>query len=389
MGLFSSKNPKLAVMFDVGSASVGVAVALLSPGSKPKVIFTAREHMVFQENLKFDRFVSSMLDALLGAGGALLHFSLPPNSGQMFSVFFASPWYASQTRISRRNFPEPTVITDEVLRDIQKKEVQDFQEFEMQKLGKDAIVLETETIQVKLNGYETAVPKGKTASAIQTSTYVSIAPQNIATAVSKKISGLFHNRNISAHSFSFVSFAVIRDIFAQQKSFFFVDISGEVTDVSLIRDNVLQETRTFPLGKNALLRKIASGLGASYAEALSFFAMSKESALHPEQQQKVKKVLDEAREEWLSAFQGSLEEVAKIDSFLPHDLFFTADADVSQWFMENIQDHESHKLILADKSFVVRPLDAAFLSSFCETASGVDRDPFLMTEAIFLSKLTE
>lgn len=389
MGIFSSKKPKLAIVFDVGSASVGVAVVLFAPASKPKIIFTAREQMVFQENLKFDRFVSSMLDALAKAARTLEHFTLPPNRGQAFSVFFASPWYASQTRVSKRTFTEPTVITDEILRDIQKKEVQDFQDIEVPKLGKNTIILETETMQVKLNGYDTVEPKGKTASLVQTATYVSIVPENIVRATAKKISGLFHNKNIFFHSFPFASFVVVRDMLSDQKNFFFIDISGEVTDVSLIRDNVLQETRTFPLGKNSLLRKIGSDLGASYEEALSYFTMAEGNAIHQEQRERVGKITSESRKEWLAGFQNALEELSQGDTFMPHDVFFAADADVSRWFMANIQDHESPKIILPEKTFTVHALDPALLASFCEASSGVERDPFLMTEAIFLSKLIE
>lgn len=389
MGLFSSKKPKIAILFDVGSSSVGVAAVALFPHSKPKVLFSAREQMVFQENLKFDRFVSSMLSTFEKAGRTLEHFTLPPNSGKTFLVFFASPWYASQTRVSKTTFPSPTLVTDTLLQSIQEKEVEDFKTLEMEKLGKDALVIETQNVQVKLNGYETAVPEGKTASLLETSVYVSIVPQKIAHAVKEKISGLFHNRSVSFHTFSFSSFAVMRDIFFHKKSFFFMDISGEVTDVSIVRDNVLQETRTFPQGKNFLLRKIAEVLGASHAEALSYFTMAVSKKLEKEEDQKIKKIMKDAGGAWLSEFRNSVYALSQDGGFLPHDMFFTADADVSAWFGENIQDQEMPEITIAEKTFAIRHMDAAFLSTFCESEKGAGRDPFLMIEAVFLAKLME
>lgn len=374
-------------MFDVGSSSVGVAAIMLSPQSKPKVLFSAREQMVFQENLKFDRFVSSMLGTLEKAGRTLEGVTLPPHSGKTFSVFFSSPWYASQMRVSKKTFAAPTLVTEKLLQDIQKKEVEDFTTFEMEKLGKDAAVIEAQNVQVKLNGYETAAPEGKLASMLQTSVYVSIVPKKIVHAVTEKISGIFHSRSVSFHTFSFSSFAVIRDIFFHQKDFFFLDISGEVTDVSIVWDNVLEETRTFPQGKNFLLRKIAAGFGASHEEALSFFTMAASKKLAEKEEQKVKKIMMEAGREWLSEFRGSLYSLSRDGGFLPHDIFFTADADVSAWFAENIQDQEMSEITLAEKTFTVRHLDASFLSSFCESEKGAARDPFLMIESVFLSKL--
>jgi hypothetical protein len=389
MGIFSSKKPKIAIVFDVGSSSVGVAAIMLSPKSKPKVFFSAREEMVFQENLKFDRFVSSMLESFEKAARTLERVALPPNSGKTFSIFFASPWYASQMRVSKQSFSVPTLITDTLLRDLQKKEVGDFEALEMKTLGKDAVVIETQNVQVKLNGYETAVPEGKIASLLDTAVYISIVPQKIVSAVKEKISGIFHNRSLSFYTFSFSSFAVVRDIFFHQKSFFFMDISGEVTDISIVRDNVLLETRTFPQGKNFLLRRISLELGVSHAEAVSYFAMSASKKLSNEEGQKVKKAMTVAGAEWLSELRGSLYAFSRDGGILPHDLFFTADEDVSAWFAENIQNQELPEITLAEKTFSVRHLDAAFLSSFCDNENGVERDPFLMIEAVFLAKLME
>lgn len=376
-------------MFDVGSSSVGVAVVSLSSQSKPKVLFSAREQMVFQENLKFDRFVSSMLDAFGKVARTLERFSLPPHSGKTFSVFFASPWYASQTRVSKNTFAAPALVTEKILQEIQKKEVEDFKAFEMKKLGTDALVIETQNVQVKLNGYETATPEGKSATSLQTSIYVSIVPKKIIHAVTEKISGIFHSRNVSFYTFPFSLFAVMRDIFFHQKNFFFLDISGEVTDVSIVRDNVLEETVTFPQGKNFLLRKIVTGFGASYAEALSYFSMTSSKKLSEKEEQKAKKVLAGASSEWLAEFRNALYTLSRDGDSLPQDIFFTADADVSAWFLENIQDQEMPEITLSEKTFTVRHLDAPFLSSFCESEKGAVRDPFLMIEAVFLSKLME
>jgi len=373
-------------VFDIGSGSVGAAVIALSQTGKPKALFSVREQMVFQENLKFDRFVSSMLDALEKAARALQDFPLPPNSGKSFSIFFASPWYASQTRAPKKTFSSPTVITEKLLRDTEEKEAEDFKAFEMKKLGNDAVVLETQNMQVKLNGYETSSPEGKTASVLETSFYVSIVPQKIMRATKEKIAGLFHNRSVFFYTFSFSTFAVVRDIFFHQKNFLSLDISGEVTDVSVVRDNVLEETRTFPQGKNFLLRKIAGALGASHEEALSYLAMAASKKLAEGEEQKMKKIMADAGGEWLSGLQKTLSGLSEGGS-LPHDMFFAADENVSAWFAEYLQG--TSEIFPPDTPFAAHYLNAAFLSSFCESGQGVARDPFLMIEAVFLSKLIE
>jgi len=62
--LKNSRESTVIAVFDIGSASVGGALISFHAGEKPKIIWSARESMVFQNDLNFGRFLSSMLETL-------------------------------------------------------------------------------------------------------------------------------------------------------------------------------------------------------------------------------------------------------------------------------------------------------------------------------------
>ena len=386
MSIFSSNKPKIAIVFDIGSSSVGGAAVLLYPESKPKLLYSVRKDMVFQENFRFERFVASMLETLEKVAQDVSKVTLPPHSEKTFSCFLASPWYASQTRVLKKKFDVPFKVNEKLLDETLQKEIEDFKTQEVQKMGSDAVILETKTIQTKLNGYETSNPIGKEAIDFQTAIYISISPNKIVQTITEKIKKTFHAHSLHFNSFPFSSFVVMRDMF-HEKNFLFMDISGEVSDISIVRDNILQETVAFPLGKNFLIRKLASEIGSTFQEAASQFRMAKNEELEEGHDKKVKKTLDKVGKEWITAFQNSLQSISGRKELLPRDIFITADEDVSRWFIENLQDSGADSLSVAGAVFNIRHLNGPFFSSFCDSETSVERDAFLMIESLFINRL--
>jgi len=100
MGLFSlsSRNKEVTLIVDVGSASVGASLVLISPDSKtqPTTIESVRVPIKFQERFRFNYFVDLMLRAVETSVSSLIRISKekPVN----IHCFIASPWYASQVR---------------------------------------------------------------------------------------------------------------------------------------------------------------------------------------------------------------------------------------------------------------------------------------------------
>ena len=182
-----------------------------------------------------------------------------------------------------------------------------------------------------------------------------------------------------------MAFTVVRDIFSHIPDFLFLDISGEVTDISLVRQGVLLETVSFPRGKKFLLRKLAETLGTVPEEAESLFRMWREGKTDDATREKISHIFDDARRLWVHDLSTALNSFSS-GLYLPHQLFFTADDDVEKVFSDFIGGEEFAQTALTIEPFSVRFVDGPSLAAFCTFEGSITRDPFLILAAIFADR---
>lgn len=388
MAFFEKKKESRHVIIDIGSSSIGVALAQISAPGRAHILWATREDMVFQADLNFSRFFDAMCAALERSLVRLQNerHDIPKE----FLVSFASPWYVAQTRVVRVGPGTSFTVTQKGINKLIEREVEAFRNYRLpnyQRVVEEATeVLEAQSIQIKLNGYDVASPYGMSAKEMIMAVYVSMSPKRVLDAVGNIIIKHFHRRRVAVHSFPLVAFSAIRDIFVEAKDFLFLDISGEVTDVSIIRDDVLLETVSFPLGKNFLIRRIVNALNTVPEEAVSLLRIYMEGTADETTKRNIQTVLIAARNEWLKLFAEVLGTISK-SLPLPHRVFFTADADVARWFSEAIQHESLRKYIFTDEPFQVTIFDTPILSGFSTVAPETIHDPFLLLEAMFIAKV--
>ena len=140
---FSLRKPKetLAVVFDVGNASIGGALVLLSLDNPPKLMYTVRRELHLQKKLDFRRFITSMgvtLEAVARDieknGLPHLHFtklgSVVPTAS--FCIL-SSPWHASQVRAVTVSHKEPFKITHTMISRIIEKEITSLKQSQLER----------------------------------------------------------------------------------------------------------------------------------------------------------------------------------------------------------------------------------------------------------------
>src|SRR3989344_1687245 len=386
---FPSKQDETIAIIDIGSSSVGVAFATAPKGAKPRILWSAREEMVFQTELNFSRFFSAMTDSL----GRVLARAVQSGHKmpRTFLVSLASPWYIAQTRRVHVARFKPFIITKKGITKLIEQEVASFQDYRLPNYRKvvseETRLLEAQSIQIKLNGYEVGDPYGTPATNMDMWVYISMSPGSVLDAVKNTLNKHVHAKTIEFHSFPLLAFSTIRDIFTEANDFLLLDISGEVTDMSIVRDDVLLETISFPLGKNFLIRRIASAQSTSPEEALSLLHLYLEGRADEKTRMQIQTVLLAARGEWIALFTEALGNFSK-ELALPHKVFFTADPDVSGWFAKCIQSEGLGNYTFTDEPLGVTIFDEAILSGFVSAEKASDKDPFLLLQAIFAAKNT-
>ena len=393
MALFRKKSRSgqhFVIVFDIGSASIGGAFVSIDPSKIPEVIFTTRREIPFQEKLNFERFLELMINTLEEMFVAMQKAGGGVKVDQAFCVL-ASPWYASQTRLVHYNQPQAFTVTEKGLNKLIQKEIELFREskfFSSSKVG-DALpeIMESKNIQMKLNGYEVRSPFGKKTNELEVALYISMIPSHIYKSINDSIKKFWHLPNVHFSSFSFTAFDSIRDIFAEETSFLFMDISGEVTDISLAKDNVLLESISFPAGKNMLIRALVAGMKTASAAAQTELRMYLENKSTREHAEQVEKILAEASRDWLVFFEDALSQFST-EFPIPRTIFYTADDDVMKWFETAMRETHFAKFSQEEGTFMIRSLGNSFLNKFIQVLEPDFQDPFLAIETIFANKFS-
>lgn len=376
------------LIVDVGSASVGAAIVKLNGSEKPEILGTARTAITFQEELNFSRFTNAMLSALDQTLAALGGGKQP--RPELCTVALASPWYVSETKQVTYERERAFEVTPELVDDLiahersllvaryDKEEGQD----KKKKKEHHVAVVEAQAIGIKLNGYEVDDPYNKTAKHLTLAVVTSIAQAKVIDALKTRIRLAFYYDEIIFRSFPLVGFTVLRDLVPSVPSFLFIDVTGEVTDISIVRDGTLEDTVTFPLGKNFIVRRITSMMRTTPEEGLSLLRLAQQQKVESGTAAKIDHIFSQTEKDWSHALSSALSQLAASRA-LPHVVFYTADTDVAGWFGQAIKREAFGQFTAADNAFDVRYLGDEIMEPFVEYHSGVQRDVFCAVESIF------
>ena len=398
--MFSFFGPKseLGIVFHIGSSSVGAGLIRLKKGDVPHVIYSLREDIPYRENVEADKFLSEMIEALKRvnsrmAKDGLSHLKFTEfGSLKIKRVFyvFASPWSVTQTKIASIRKPEPFVLTKEMV-----NAVIDEQEkiFEKETLGKEELIdklqaIEKRVIQVKLNGYEVSDPYGREATTADISLFVSIIPKAVVSKVFDVSMTTYHPKDTSVFSFPLASFSTLRDVFHTENDFIFLDVGGELSDISIIKDGLILETASFPLGRNFLLRKLAKTLSKSSEEAASLIKLYHEGGAETSLEEKLKPIMLEASEEWLGAL-GSVLSKMSVRSSLPTNMFAVINNDFVPFFMKALRSERVSEFSMVDVPLTVTLVNYDKLKAAVLFGKHADKDPFIAILAAFAGRVYE
>lgn len=388
-GTSSKRDRRHIVILDIGSGSVGGALCAIAPGKMPEIRFVSRKPIVFQEHLYFPRLLNSMRKTLAELGGELRNATGQTKIDRVHAVL-ASPWYSSQTRIVHYARPEQFFVTERGVAKLVEHEIGLFRSSKLFTKSKEDYVppqiVEAKNIRIALNGYEVQNPFGKRATELDLALYISMVAGGAHAALRDDIAAIFPHVPVHFSSFSFTAFDTIRDMFVDESCFFFMDITGEATDLSIVNENVLLESVSFPFGTNTLLRVLTGATKQDTASAASELSLFVSGDLSPARVREIDGLLRPSLDEWSGFFSDALHRFAKKFP-IPRVIFYTIDDASSGIFEDALKRTRFSHLGGEDHVFTARHLGMKFLGKFTEIADPNGQDPFIAIEAIAAKKL--
>lgn len=386
MGFFSSskKTSERVLLVHIGSGNVAASFVQIGGGMATVLSSTTVDIAIVLDIASAD-FEHEMQKALVQLMGAvrLLGMGAPDR----VAVYLASPWYAAQVRRARLERPTAFVTSRTLLNDMISRELKSFEEEEVVRShlsGEPLRPIESKTLEVKLNGYPTSSPLGLSARELEISILVSVAPEHTLMAI-EEILGQDYRAKITFSTFLSASFRVTRDFFPHQDDYLLIDVGGEITDVALVREGTLVRSISFPRGRNFILRKLAAGLKRSISETVAICELYSEDKVEESVKNACGPLLKEAKDEWLDYFQKTLFTDSS-ELSIPDAVFLSVGSDIAPVFIETIRREEFHQHSLTDKAFKVVVLDASVFRGTLAFIEGVEKNPFIMIDALAASR---
>ncbi len=387
---FFSKQKKeteiLTLVFDIGSSSIGGSLFVKTTSGAPKIVYSLREKIRIDTTLDHSVFLVQAMKTLREVAGKICisGFGKPT---EVYCVL-SSPWFASQTRFIQLEKNVPFVFTEKLAEGLIEKEMKLFQEEHEKKYGENMHkirALELKTMSTMLNGYKTNSPINQKAKSLEMSIFISMSQEFLLHEIEEAIGRHFHVEKINFASFTMASFAVARDMFVNQENFLLVNIGGEVTDISMVKKEVLREAISFPIGENFIIRKIAEGMQTSLDEAASFVSIYREGHIADTLLQKIDPIMTQIRNEWLRNFQDSLRNLTN-DISIPATIFITVNKDLTDFFASTIKTEQLNQYTLTESKFRLLFLSIEGLHGIATFSEDTIRDPFLIIESIYINQ---
>jgi hypothetical protein len=385
--MFSFGRPKteLGVVFDIGSSSVGAGLALFEKGSPSRILYTFRSAISFDEKPTPDRFFKDMLSALGMANMAILKEGMAnlrltehkDLSVKHVAYLFSSPWSVSQTNIATIEKPEPFTFTrsmvDHVIDENEKAFEAEAQNASSLEFHDHLSVIERRVIHVALNGYQVSDPYGKKIKRADVSFVISLAPKAVLDRISEVSMSAYHPNDTKFFSFSLAAFSMIRDSFHNTDDFVFLDVGGEISEISVVKKGLMLETASFPAGFRSLVRKVAKEFGVTYAEAQSLVKVHADGNADEALKAKILPVIAEATREWSATFHALLSNLSTRLS-LPQDLFANANSDLAHSFINGIENEKVSQFGIQEVPFAVTFLSPDALRDSVVFAPDIQKD---------------
>src|SRR3989344_8581958 len=164
-----------------------------------------------------------------------------------------------------------------------------------------------------------------------------------------------------------------------------VDIGGEVTDISMIKKNLLRESISFPAGSNFVIRGLASSLKIGFEEAGSIFSAHKDGHIEEKLAGQIEPTVNQLKTDWLRKFQSTLATLSK-DISIPSSIFLTVDKGFADFFAEAIKTEQFNQYTFTESKFQVVFLNAAALHKVATFDDDAVRDDFLIISSVYINR---
>lgn len=347
--LFGGKSKtKIGLVVDCGTSAVRAAL-YSSEGTGPRV--KPRVSQIIR--VPFDAVADITADILRQRTLEALHqilAEIPPHTRLSdMCIGLSSPFYISQTRrITRdRSFAQSSITRQEIATLTMEATSGFMQELAQSIPESNIMVFSKLPLKTFINGYRVENPLAKDGKTIEMHLRFEATTNAVYQDLTWRATSMFPGASLRLVSIPTAYFYALSAVYDTEQGFLLVDVGGEVSDISLISNGVLERVVTIPLGNNLFLREVAELLHIPLPDAAFMVRRYAEQTLEENRLRQILPLVASFQKIWHARFANVLEHYAK-DQEIPSRILFVG-GGVLPFYQESFTENFLQSLALRKK----------------------------------------
>ncbi len=392
---FGKKQEQVSLVVDVGNSTVTSSLVLFSGNDLPVFLYTVTDSLAVGDKADASRLLESFrttldiqLANLTKNGFTNKYWNDNEKVVRSAIVSFSSPWFMLKTKHLVITNEKDFVVTQAFIDDVMEKEESLFVSELFETTKSEFHIVEKNIIHTKINGYTLNSPIGKKTKNLDAYLCMSAMDHGIVDTTYNSVLRSLHipKENIAIHTFPVVAFSVIRDLFNASGNFLIMDVTGDMSDITLVQDSVILQTVSMPSGRNFILRQISKTFGVSIEIAESMLHLYSTEKIDDVESQKIHDLMAQIESEWAIYFENSLLELSPTLN-LPGNFYLMTQKDVSEIYESFLKVSKVDATVTFRKSLNIVKIDENSVKDFFKNESITQVDEFSVFVSLFFKKI--
>ena len=392
MSLFSfKKEPNLSFVFDIRDSSVTLAAVKIEKNIMPEIVFCQSFPIQIRDTSDHKKYLDSMLktldEAVLSVRKSLIKIGNAERIKNHY-FFIGSPWSISQSKMIKVVKDRPYEVNNAFLkRIITNEETETEKQMEQNSGENNWRVLEEKIMESKLNGYQIEKIFGKKTTDFETEMFVSFIPYEMQNKIYSfagaklKKSSLKHAGSPMLSSYSF-----LRDIYPEKSDFIYVDMGSFLTDVYIVKDNIISAIASFPSGEKEIMQSAEKRTKMSEYLLYSSVNIHNDDNYDVASKKDFEKHIDLGLDQWLAKLSDSLSKLCTEFS-LPKDIFIIPKDGFSKFIAKEISGKKDNKLKVFGMEMEAQIVDEQLMNGRIVNGKMFLNEPYVKMDTVFLAKM--
>jgi cell division ATPase FtsA len=269
---------RYAIIFDVGSATVGVAITASDIVTKENpIVYTHREVAVLRSEVNEDSPTRYIEEAFMRAlmvleqeGIAAMRRYDKHATIDSIVVSVAAPWAYTITQQAEYIHEVPFTITETLIESLvataEAESVKNAKTIDfLSERGLEVVT--SKTLHMTANGYTVNDPIGLEASKLYISHSSGIVSSHLVETIITQLAEVYPDIVPEINTFMLAMYMIVRDQFPNIGEACMVDVTGEATEIGLIRNGELRKVTHTLVGHRTVVRALETKLKLPNAQA--------------------------------------------------------------------------------------------------------------------------